>query len=211
MSLNREASVSSSSLPQTNKSYSSHSLAATSTTSMDKSSALSPVFKSKAARQIINEMAGQQNEEPTVKCSIRRLIPKEKRRHYTAPDNSLIKSMNHLSTNDDEVFPGFESERRRARDDLDMERALRQRTDTPDVVRSTLSNKELKYNENTIESLLGTPNKISIPERYIPEKLPQLSPEEEQHRLKKVESIKKMLTDTTIIPQHKTQKSKFHL
>jgi len=88
---------------------------------------------------------------------------------------------------------------RRARDDLDMERALRQRIDAPDVVRSTLSNKELKYNESTIDNLLGTPNKINIPERYIPEKLPQLSTEEQEHRLRKVESIKKMLSDTAII------------
>lgn len=79
-----------------------------------------------------------------------------------------------------------------------MERALRQRIDAPDVVRSTLSNKELKYNENTIDNILGTPNKISIPERYIPEQLPQLSAEEQEHRLRKVESIKKMLSDTII-------------
>ena len=59
----------------------------------------------------------------------------------------------------------------RARDDLDMERALRPRINAPDVVRSTLSHKELKYNESTIDQLLGTPNKIIIPERYIPEKV----------------------------------------
>lgn len=59
----------------------------------------------------------------------------------------------------------------RARDDLDMERALRPRINAPDVVRSTLSHKELKYNESTIDNLLGTPNKILIPERYIPEQV----------------------------------------
>jgi lambda repressor-like predicted transcriptional regulator len=59
----------------------------------------------------------------------------------------------------------------RARDDLDMERALRPRINAPDVVRSTLSHKELKYNESTIDQLLGTPNKIIIPERYVPEKV----------------------------------------
>ena len=59
----------------------------------------------------------------------------------------------------------------RARDDLDMERALRPRINAPDVVRSTLSQKELKYNESTIDSLLGAPNKIFIPERYVPEKV----------------------------------------
>lgn len=59
----------------------------------------------------------------------------------------------------------------KARDDLDMERALRPRINAPDVVRSTLSHKELKYNESTIDQLLGTPNKIVIPERYIPEQV----------------------------------------
>jgi len=59
----------------------------------------------------------------------------------------------------------------RARDDLDMERALRPRINAPDVVRSTLSHKELKYNESTIDQLLGTPNKIVIPERYVPEQV----------------------------------------
>lgn len=59
----------------------------------------------------------------------------------------------------------------RSRDDLDMERALRPRLNAPDVVRSTMSHKDFKYNENTIDSILGTPNKIVIPERYIPEQV----------------------------------------
>lgn len=59
----------------------------------------------------------------------------------------------------------------RARDDLDMERALRPRINAPDVVRSTLSQKELKFNENMIDQLLGAPNKIFIPERYVPEQV----------------------------------------
>lgn len=69
-----------------------------------------------------------------------------------------------------EVFDNFQG-MGRARDDLDMERALRPRINAPDVVRSTLSHKELKYNESTIDQLLGTPNKIVIPERYIPEQV----------------------------------------
>lgn len=162
--------------------------------SLDKSSELSPVFKSEAARQIITEMSIQE----TPKQLNRRAVPKEKRRHYTAPHNNLImKSLNQLPT-DDSAFDKALVNSKRARDDLDMERALRQRSDAPDVVRSTLSNKELKYNENTIDSILGTPNKISIPERYIPEQLPQLSAEEQEQRLRKVESIKKMLSDTII-------------
>lgn len=191
-------------------------------THLDKSPVLSPIFKSKAARQIINEMSGggtssTSNEQNATeqtntqsKCSVRRLIPKEKRRHYTAPHNILSPTKSGSNTiagygshrdrdTDDSFSAAAALGRRRARDDLDMERALRHRTDTPDVVRSTLSSKELKYNEDTIENLLGTPNKITIPERYIPEKLPQLSPEEQQHRLRKVESIKKMLSDTTIL------------
>lgn len=110
-----------------------------------------------------------------------------------------------------------------------MERALRPRINAPDVVRSTLSHKELKYNESTIDQLLGTPNKIFIPERYVPEKViiernlhlaiyyivwksvslmnlsfffliktPELTREEQEQRLKKVESIKKMLSETTV-------------
>lgn len=155
---------------------------------------LSPVFKSEAAKQIITEMSVQDGK----KQVNRRTIPKEKRRHHTAPHNNLImKSLNQLPTDDSE-FDRALVNTKRARDDLDMERALRQRIDAPDVVRSTLSNKELKYNENTIDNILGTPNKIRIPERYIPEQLPQLSAEEQEHRLRKVESIKKMLSDTII-------------
>lgn len=161
--------------------------------SADKLSELSPIFKSESAKQIIMEMATQDS----VKHSNRRIVPKEKRRHYTAPHNNLLmKSLNQLPT-DNKDFDNLNI--RRARDDLDMERALRQRIDAPDVVRSTLSSKELKYNESTIDNILGTPNKIIIPERYVPEQLPQLSVEEQQYRLRKVESIKKMLSDTTII------------
>lgn len=129
----------------------------------------------------------------------RRLVPKERRRHHTAPHNNLImKSLSQLPIYDKELET-FEPNSRRARDDMDMERALRQRINAPDIVRSTLGNKELKYNENTIDTILGTPNKIYIPERYIPEQLPQLSVEEQQHRLRKVESIKKMLSDSAVI------------
>ncbi|XP_060515874.1 uncharacterized protein LOC132695573 isoform X2 [Cylas formicarius] len=159
--------------------YDHHSLPTPSKSQKQKTSELSPVFKSEAAKQIITEMSK--------KGSVpqRRAVPREKRRHYTTPHDQLA------------PFGSLES--RRARDDLDIERALRQRIDAPDIVRSTLSNKELKYNENTIDSILSTPNKIVIPERYIPEQLPQPSAEEQERRMKKVESIKKMLSDTTII------------
>lgn len=84
----------------------------------------------------------------------------------------------------------------RARDDLDMEVALRPRINAPDIVRSALGPRE-KISENTIDNLFGAPNKILIPERYIPEQAPELSPEEKRKRQEKVEAIKKMLSETT--------------
>nr|XP_034196114.1 uncharacterized protein LOC117611843 isoform X4 [Osmia lignaria] len=145
---------------------------------------LSPVFKSEAAKQIIKEMTERKVEGPR-----RRQIPREKRRHYTVSSSKPV-----LDLEDTFSKMGMG----RARDDLDMERALRPRINAPDVVRSTLSHKELKYNESTIDQLLGTPNKIVIPERYIPEQTPELTAEEQQHRLKKAEAIRKMLSETTV-------------
>lgn len=189
--LSRQNSISSPNLPQCSDGRTTSST----DISTDKSPELSPVFKSEAARQIITEMSIHD----TPKQSNRRMIPKEKRRHYTAPHNNLIMKSLHQLPTDNNAFNKMILNSRRARDDMDMERALRQRIDAPDVVRSTLSNKELKYNESTIDNILGTPNKISIPERYIPEQLPQLSAEEQEYRLRKVESIKKMLSDTALI------------
>lgn len=54
----------------------------------------------------------------------------------------------------------------RSLDDADMERALRA---PPDVVRSAIAPQ--RYAENTIDQLLAAPQKILIPERYIPEKV----------------------------------------
>ncbi|XP_023289885.1 serine/arginine repetitive matrix protein 2 isoform X1 [Orussus abietinus] len=157
---------------------------AASINSLSESPQLSPVFKSEAARQIIKEMTEKRSEGPR-----RRQVPKEKRRHYTV---SSSKPVFDLEDTFSKMGMG------RARDDLDMERALRPRINAPDVVRSTLSHKELKYNESTIDQLLGTPNKILIPERYIPEQTPELSAEEQEHRLKKAESIRKMLSETAV-------------
>lgn len=50
-----------------------------------------------------------------------------------------------------------------------MEVALRPRMNAPDVVRSALRQHGEKISENTIDNLLLAPNKIVIPERYIPE------------------------------------------
>ena len=61
----------------------------------------------------------------------------------------------------------------RSCDDLDLEQALKQ-TDgltTPDVIKSALDHKSegSKISETTIDSLFGVPEKIDIPERYIPD------------------------------------------
>ncbi|CAB3238428.1 unnamed protein product [Arctia plantaginis] len=151
---------------------------------------LSPIFKSEAAKQIITEMSG---DTPKNGSLHRRQVPKEKRRHYTAPHHLSAKTLNDLpknSYNQDKVG--------RAVDDADMERVLRGAA--PDVVRSALPPQALRLADNTIDQLLAAPQKILIPERYIPEKPPELSPEEQQKRQEKVESIKKMLTGTSADP-----------
>lgn len=55
---------------------------------------LSPIFKSEAAKQIITEMSG----EPKMGSLHRRQVPKEKRRHYTAPHHLSAKTLNELPT-----------------------------------------------------------------------------------------------------------------
>lgn len=67
---------------------------------------LSPVFQSEAARQIITEMSGNSSEENTKKNPLaskqRRAIPREKRRHYTAPSNTLgTKSTKYIQSEND--------------------------------------------------------------------------------------------------------------
>ncbi|CAH1636063.1 unnamed protein product [Spodoptera littoralis] len=151
---------------------------------------LSPIFKSEAAKQIITEMSG---DAPKNGSLHRRQVPKEKRRHYTAPHHLSAKTLNEMpkdAYNQDKMG--------RSVDDADMERALRGAA--PDVVRSALPPQALRLADNTIDQLLAAPQKILIPERYIPEKPPELSPEEQQKRQEKVESIKKMLTGTSADP-----------
>lgn len=53
---------------------------------------LSPIFKSEAAKQIMSEMSG----EVTNGSLHRRQVPKEKRRHYTAPHHLSAKTLNEL-------------------------------------------------------------------------------------------------------------------
>lgn len=194
---------------------------------------LSPVFQSEAARQIIYEMSGNTSEENSdskmpLSNKHRRQIPKEKRRHNTAPNNVLPKTaqqqlqqQHHQQSENDMNKPvinhsredgmalnnsphPFQNVNWRARDDLDMEVALRPRMNAPDIVRSALGGGQQqqqqhpareKISENTIDKLLLAPSKIVIPERYVPEQLPELSAEEKKKRQEKVEAIKKMLSE----------------
>lgn len=86
---------------------------------------------------------------------------------------------------------------------MDMEVALRPRMNAPDVVRSAMAGGQPqpareKISENTIDKLLLAPSKIVIPERYVPEQLPELSAEEKRKRQEKVEAIKKMLSEANV-------------
>lgn len=82
---------------------------------------------------------------------------------------------------------------------MDMEIALRPRLNAPDVVKSAIGSRE-KISENTIDKLLSKPDKIIIPERYIPDDEEEtLSPDEKRRRHEKVEAIKKMLSETPSI------------
>ena len=65
----------------------------------------------------------------------------------------------------------------------------------PDVVKSAEA--EAQEPRDAIDRLFGAPDKISIPERYVPEvDMDNLTPEERKVRLKKAESIRRMLADT---------------
>lgn len=65
---------------------------------------LSPVFQSEAAKQIIIEISGntsEENEKIPLASKQRRAVPKEKRRHFTAPHHLSAKSMQILQTEND--------------------------------------------------------------------------------------------------------------
>ncbi|XP_041982982.1 uncharacterized protein LOC121736018 isoform X6 [Aricia agestis] len=152
---------------------------------------LSPIFKSEAAKQIITEVSG---DVPKNGSLHRRQVPKEKRRHYTAPHHLSAKMLNELPKD----AYGQDVSGARSLDDADMERVVRGAA--PDVVRSACGARLPA--PDSIDRLLAAPQKILIPERYIPEKPPELSPEEQQKRQEKVESIKKMLTSTSADPNN---------
>jgi len=139
---------------------------------------LSPVFKSAAARAIIEE----ERKTPV------QIIPKArkkpmKKRHMTISGSQPTAVQEALARHD-------VNSRTRARDDMDMERLLKPR-DAPDVVRSTYAG------EFRVDNLLGVPEKINIPERYVPEEqVDERSPEERRTRLKKADSIRRMLAES---------------
>jgi hypothetical protein len=62
------------------------------------------------------------------------------------------------------------------------------------VVKSSQPNADLDFDESLIDRILGTPDKIEIPERYIPEQEEDLAPEEEQKRSQKAERICRLLS-----------------
>ena len=97
----------------------------------------------------------------------------------------------------------------RARDDVDLQRALRfHHPFAPDVVRSTIT-QAIRINEKTIDNLFAAPDKIVIPERYVPEQeVEEVGEEEKQKRLKKTESIRRMLTGSASVDLPRPASSK---
>jgi len=143
------------------------------------SALMSPVFKSAAARAIIEE----ERKTPMI-------IPKAKkknraRRHMTVTGSQPAAVLEAISRHE-------KMEAVRSRDDIDLERGLRH---APDVVRSTYGQEDIR--ENSIDNLFGVPQKINIPLRYRPEQdIEDLSIEERRTRLKKADSIRRMLANT---------------
>merc|ERR1712079_524481 len=100
----------------------------------------------------------------------------------------------------------MEEGRVRSRDDLDIERTLKQPSDAPDLVQSTYTQQDSEFS-NAFDNLFGVPEKINIPERYIPDQREESSPEEKRTRLKKADSIRKMLADSSATPIVKRKES----
>ncbi|XP_037087787.1 uncharacterized protein LOC119108316 [Pollicipes pollicipes] len=75
---------------------------------------------------------------------------------------------------------------------------LRSASSTSDIVRATRPGPGLSYDGDTIDRLLARPQKIHIPERYVPElELEPMTAEERLQRSRKAASIRKMLTQST--------------
>jgi len=64
----------------------------------------------------------------------------------------------------------------------------------PVPVKASTTATDLDFDAGLIDRILGTPEKIDIPERYIPEEEPQLEPEEERKRSQKAEAICRLLS-----------------
>lgn len=146
---------------------------------------MSPVFKSDAAKAIMQEVG---------------VVSGQKRVHRRIKKRSLtITGSTHPAVM--EALQGHNARQSaRSRDDLDMEQALGPRgLSTPDVIKSALDqNNETvpKVNTSPFDNLFGVPDKITIPERYVPEPdADEVTPEEREVRLKKADSIRKMLAE----------------
>lgn len=117
------------------------------------SAIMSPVFKSAAARAIIEE----ERKTPMI---IPKAKKKGKKRHMTITSShpAVLEAINRHDA---------KMEALRSRDDLDIERTLKQPSDAPDLVQSTYGQTE----SAAIDNLFGVPNKINIPERYVPDQV----------------------------------------
>merc|ERR1711953_450678 len=129
---------------------------------------------------------------------------KKKKRHMTITSShpAVLEALNRHDAKMEEV-------RVRSRDDLDIERTLKQPSDAPDLVPSTYTQQETEFRSNAFDNLFGVPEKINIPERYVPDQREESSPEEKRTRLKKADSIRKMLADssTPIVKRKESDKS----
>merc|ERR1711953_620089 len=129
---------------------------------------------------------------------------KKKKRHMTITSShpAVLEALNRHDAK-------MEEGRVRSRDDLDIERTLKQPSDAPDLVQSTYSQQESEFRSNAFDNLFGVPEKINIPERYVPDQREESSPEEKRTRLKKADSIRKMLADssTPIVKRKESDKS----
>merc|ERR1711874_264826 len=129
---------------------------------------------------------------------------KKKKRHMTITSShpAVLEALNRHDAKMEEV-------RVRSRDDLDIERTLKQPSDAPDLVQSTYTQQESEFRSNAFDNLFGVPEKINIPERYVPDQREESSPEEKRTRLKKADSIRKMLADssTPIVKRKESDKS----
>merc|ERR1712165_329060 len=119
---------------------------------------------------------------------------KKKKRHMTITSShpAVLEALNRHDAK-------MEEGRVRSRDDLDIERTLKQPSDAPDLVQSTYGQTE-NVDFKNFDNMFGVPEKISIPERYVPDQPDEASPEEKKTRLKKADSIRRMLADSSATP-----------